>query len=998
MNLCKVLLVAILGGLVLVPSTARAQASIAGLVKDTSGAVLPGVTVEASSPALIEKTRTVVTDGTGQYKVEQLRPGLYAVTFTLSGFSTVKRDGIELTGSFAATVNVELKVGSVEETIVVSGQSPIVDVQNASQQRVLASAVLDAIPTSRTQFTNAVLIPGMNISTGQDVGGTNSLAGTTTSLSIHGGRAGDQRVLIDGLPTANAETTGNASNFLPNMGSTQELTVDYAAGTADQETGGVKVNLIPRQGGNSLRGSFFGTAVNDKFQSDNYTPELAAQGLRTPDAIKLNYDFNPSVGGPLLRDKLWFYTSARFLANKNYVAGVVGNLNAGNPNAWTYVPDPSQKGVYSLTQQTVNARLTWQADARNKFSGFYDNQWRCWCVRQGATASPESASTYTFPIENLASFNWSSPLTNRLLIEASASHRGERFVVQKPAAGDVFQTLIPVTEQSTGLLYRGVGTAVATQPFIANTTSPSNVQASLTFVTGAHALKLGFNDTFGGRYATYDSPALVGLTYRFNTVNGVTTPNLITEYATPYSNAENLSGNLGLYAQDKWTLRRLTLNVGLRFDAFSNYFPESSVGPGPLVPDRNLKFPEADFVSWKDVSPRMGAAYDLFGTGKTAVKVTLNKYMVAQGLQGIYGDQADPIGRLVNMVTRSWSDANGNFVPDCDLKNPLAQGPTLAGSLRTVDGCGVMSNVNFGSSVPGIRYDPRTITGFGNRPYNWEFSTSVQHEVLPRLSMDVGYFRRWYGNFTLTDNVAVAPTDYSPFNLVAPLDSRLPGGGGNLITGLYDLNPNKAGVVDNYFTLASDYGNQIEHWNGVDLTVNARLQQGALLQGGLSTGRTTTDNCDVVAKVDNPSTRFCHMDTQFLTQVKFLGTYAIPRVDVQVSGTYQSIPGPQIAAIWAAPNALVSPSLGRSLSGNAQNVNVALVEPGTMYGDRLNQVDLRFAKILKVGTTRTALSLDLFNAFNRNTVLTVNNNFASWLQPQGILQARLTKISVQFDF
>ncbi len=996
---------------VLAPAAAFAQASIAGVVRDTSGAVLPGVTIEASSTALIEKVRTVATDNTGQYKIVDLRPGTYSVTFTLTGFSGVKREGIELTGSFAATINAELKVGAVEETVTVTGASPIVDVQNSSQQQVLGSDVIDAIPTSRTQFTTAVLIPGMTISTAQDVGGTNSLAGTTTSLAIHGGRPGDQRILIDGLPTANNETTGNASNFLPNMGSTQEMTINYAAGTADQETGGVRVNMIPRQGGNRFSGSFFGTAVNSAFQSSNYTAELKAAGLRAPDEIKLNYDFNPSAGGPIVRDKLWFFTSARFVANENYVAGVVGNANAGKPNAWTYVPDSSVRGLYSLTQESVNTRLTWQANAKNKFSGFYDYQWRCWCARQLANLSPESASTYTFPIENMGSFSWSSPMTSRLLLDASVSHRGERFVVQQPPEGDVYRTLIPVTEQSTGLLYRGVGTAVATQPFIANTTSPTSAQASLTFVTGTHALKLGFSDTWGGRHATYDSPATVGVTYRFNTVNGVTTPNLITEYATPYSNSENLRANLGVYAQDKWTLSRLTLNLGVRFDYFNNYFPATSVGPGPLVPNRNLTFPESSFVNWKDVSPRMGAAYDIFANGKTAVKVSLGKFVIAQGLQGVYGDQADPIGRLANMVTRSWNDnlfpvgdsRRGNFVPDCSLTNPLANGE-----------CGVMSNTSFGSTVPATSYDDRALQGFGVRPDSWEFSTSVQHELVPRVSINVGYFRRWYGNFAVTDNLAVSPNDYSPFTVTAPLDPRLPGGGGYLVSGLYDLNPNKVGQVNNYFTLASDYGEQIEHWNGIDVTVNARLGRGVLVQGGLSTGKTMADNCDLVAKIRSLAfggtslgaantnvwlpQSYCHQESPFLTQVKFLGAYSVPRVDVQVSGTFQSIPGPQISATYVVPNALVIPSLGRPLSGNAANVSVSIVPPGTMYGERLNQLDFRVGKTLKFGTTRTAVNLDLFNAFNANTALTLNNNYASWQQPLSIVSGRLTKISVQFDF
>jgi hypothetical protein len=373
--------------------------------------------------------------------------------------------------------------------------------------------------------------------------------------------------------------------------------------------------------------------------------------------------------------------------------------------------------------------------------------------------------------------------------------------------------------------------------------------------------------------------------------------------------------------------------------------------------------------------------------------VSLNKYL--QGMLSGVATTPNPISTIITTTNRSWTDQNRNYTPDCDLTNPVAQDNRTTGG----DFCGAMANANFGKAVPGATFDPDMLRGFGKRNYNWEFSAGVQQKLATRVSADVSFFRRWYGNFTVTDNLVTAPADYDTYSVRAPLDPRLPDGGGYVIDGLYDLNPAKFGQpAQNYVTLDSNYGTQIEHWNGVDVTLNARLQSGALFQGGVSTGRTSTDNCDVVTKLDNPSPLYCHVDTKFLTQVKALGAYVVPRIDLQVSGTFQSIPGPEIAANYTVPNALIVPSLGRSLSGNAANATVNLVSPGTMYGERLNQVDLRFAKVLPYNRTRTTLSFDLYNAFNASPVLSQNNNFAAWQVPTSILTARFVKISAQFDF
>ena len=984
-------------------SVAFAQASIAGVVRDTSGAVLPGVTVEAASPALIEKVRTVVTDGAGQYRIEPLRPGTYTVTFSLQGFSTVKRDGVVLTGSFSATISPELRVGAVEETVTVTGASPMVDVQSATRQRVIDADVLAAIPNGRTQFTAATLIPGMNLNN-QDVGGTNIINTTGGSMTIHGSNGNDQRVMIDGLSTANAELAGQASNFLPNMGSAQEVAVDFSSGTADQSTGGVRINIIPREGGNQFTGSLFATGANSNFQADNYTDELQARGLRTPNSVKMNYDVNPTAGGPLSRDRLWFYGAARWTKTQNYVGGMFHNVNEGVENIWTYTADLERPAIVNSFQRSVNLRLTWQADPKNKFSLFVDDQGRCQCAIVNATTAPEAAIEIKYPIQRMSTVAWTSPRTNRLLLEARGGLRHENYKYNAMDATDPRKRLITVLEQSSvagapaGLQYHGggIGGATATQPYQNTDGRNYDVLFSASYVTGTHAFKVGAGNTIVLRDESLDDNVF-HTSYRFNN----TIPNQITQRSTPYTKAQRQPAGMGVYAQDKWTIDRFTLNLGVRFDYLKIRIPAQHLDPAPLVPNRNLDLPETDLVNWKDLTPRLAVAYDVFGNGRTALKTSINKYVVAQGVQGPYGDAIAPVNRLANFVTRTWNDLmfpvgdsrRGNYSPDCDLTNVLANGE-----------CGNLSDTNFGQPTPSTQVDPRVLDGFGVRPYNWEYSASIQHEVTPRVSVDFGYFRRWFGNFAVTDNLALAPSDFTSFATTVPLDPRLPDGGGNVIDGFVDRNPNTATLApSNLFTLARDYGDQVQQWNGFDLTMNARIRSDLYLQGGMSTGRTLTDNCEILEKIPESgplNLPYCRQLTNFLTQVKFLGSYTVPRVAIQLSGAFQSLAGPQVAA-----NRVVTPAqttLGRPFT-NAANLTLNLVEPGTFYGERLNQLDFRIAKVFPWGRSRTAVNFDLYNAFNVSAVLTENPAYSGaglnqWRVPTSIVTARFAKFSIQVDF
>jgi hypothetical protein len=562
-----------------------------------------------------------------------------------------------------------------------------------------------------------------------------------------------------------------------------------------------------------------------------------------------------------------------------------------------------------------------------------------------------------------------------------------------------------------GLVYRS-------QDFSVAHTGSYLWKSSFSYITGTHSLKIGYQHTLMTDDRTWMTNNQ-NLTYRVN--NGE--PNQLTQSISPWVN-DARAGWDGLFVQEQWTLRRLTLQGALRFDRASSWFPEQQEGPSRFLPTPII-IPETRGIdSYNDITPRIGVAYDLFGTGKTAIKANIGKYLEGAGVTGNYAN-TNPTLRLPQTtsvfgtagVTRAWTDANHDWVPDCDLLNPAAQDRRASGG----DLCGVMSNTNFGTNVLTNNFDAGILSGWGVRPSDWNLGLSMQQQIGARSAIDVTYSRRWYHGFSVVDNLLLQPSDLTPFIIVAPVDPRLPGGGGYVIPGLYDVVPGKAGQVDNLVADSTKYGSWNQYFNGLDVTVSARVGNGFTVVGGTSTGQTVVDSCDVRAKLPElattttgtsafgaglmnsavtPVSPYCHVASGILTQLRGLSSYTVPRVDVQLAATFQSKPGAMLAANYAVPNSVVAPSLGRDLSGNAANVTVNLVAPGTMYGDRVNQLDFRVAKTLKYGRSRTLIALDIYNALNSSAALTYNNTYVPagpWLQPMTILTPRFFKITAELD-
>jgi Carboxypeptidase regulatory-like domain len=718
---------------------ASAQSAIAGLVRDTSGAVLPGVTVEAASPALIVGTRTAVTDGTGQYRIQDLRPGDYTVTFTLTGFRQVKRSGITLPASFTATVNTDMSVGTVEEAITVTAASPLVDVRGSVSQSVMNRERLDTIPTGKDPFAVGQLIAGVTTST-PDVGGTQVMQQPT--LQVHGSSNNDNVFMVDGVQIQHIGFGGNQTGFYFNDGLMDEISYETSSLPAEAPVGGVQINMIPRDGGNAFHGSVFSTGANSSLQSDNLDDELVKLQFKKQNRVRGVYDVNGTLGGPILKDRLWFFGTYRRWSADNYLG-----------NTFTSTGDQAVDDQH-ITDATI--RFTTQLHKKNKLSFHYDRSIKFRGHRPNnyitvSTNDPLSDVVQTTQLNYIGEVKWSSTVTNRLLAEAAVFTLPVNYSLsfEPDAAPDAVATF----DQTRSAIY-----GVSPRQDV-NTARMFTYAGNLSYITGTHAFKAGVQVRTGNSQELFTSRGDIVQVIVNDLANSVRLLN------TPSGHKEE-GINAGLYVQDSWRFSRLTLNPGLRYEHFGMSIPAQSAPAGTWVGARD--FPAQNgIVNWNTVSPRIGFSWDVFGDGETALKGGVSRYDRLEGITLV-----QPLNqRNIAFQTCPWTDTNA------DLR---AQNSEIAFARCS------------GSLLPSVgKVDPNL-----KRPHQWEYTVMIQRQVGTNSAVSVGYYGRRFTDLYTTVNALVPPAAYTAVTITNPLTSQP-------LT-VYNQDPTTRGAVQNQLTTIPD--------------------------------------------------------------------------------------------------------------------------------------------------------------------------------------------------
>ncbi len=957
-------LTAVAGAMIL-STAAYAQSAIVGVVKDTTGASMPGVTVEASSDVLIEKVKAATSDENGNYRIGDLRPGTYNVSFTLPGFKTFRRDGLQLQAEFTATINAELAVGSLEETITVTGSSPVVDVTTAAKTSVLNREAIDAIPTGRTIQGMAQLVVGVNLSL-PDTGGARAMQ--QTYMSTHGMTTANTTVLVDGQMTNGLQGDGAIQSYY-NDAMNSEVSYQTAGIGAETSSGGVRLNMIPREGGNRFSGDFKAVNRPGAWQSSNLTDRHKARGLNSGNAIDRIVDYSLSLGGPIKKDKLWFFTSARYNSVNNFIANTV--------------MDDGSQGLDDQFIKNGMARLTWQVSPRNKISGYFDEIDKFRGHDMQANYDPETAATeWHSPAYHTTAIKWTSPISSSLFLEGGYSNNTEYYTNQ-------YQTGIEQPRGTAAWFAQAAKNEVDlggyTQAGPTNTTeSPIAFywNAAATYVKGDHTFKVGANNRQGTFKHTREANADLVQQYRSSST-GVrwSVPDSVLIRNSPLAYAERLNRDLGIYVQDSWRINRLTANLGLRWETLNAKVLAGKSPAGRFVPERS--FDEIkDVPAWNDFAPRMALVYDLFGNGRTAVKYSLNRYNLSRttGIAANY----NPL--LSQTATLPWRDVNGNDIADGALR---CTGYPSAGC--EIDFTGLATN-----------YGIAALNEYGEYPRTWNFEQGieVQHELLSGFSLSGAWWKGDFRNLTTTIDRSYTHADYVPFTFYNPTTGQPFEVFARTVT-----RPTR-----NLDTFDEERKNK---YASFVLDGRWRIPGGGQLSGGVSYERERLKNC---TSPDDPNfggngKGLCDeflLDIPFRPQFKLSGTKNIgfgvnlavsfqnnssptsSRVMTVTRGTTRypaNCPSPCPAGQIIMPTASFAQT---TITYNLESVRATSVE-------RIVQLDFKVSRTFKFGRVSVLPTFEVFNVNNSDAIIsyiTTNALSTSYLAPNSIMQGRMYGLGV----
>ncbi len=918
------------------PTSAASQAlnvgAIEGVVQDPDGSGLPGVTVTLTSPAIMG-TRVEVTAGSGSYRFLRLPAGEYEMMFSLAGFSTLVRSGIIVELAFTATISPTLELGSVEETITVIGASPTVDIKASSQQTILTSEFIATIPQARNIFDMAKMIPGMATGT-PDVGGSRSVFYGSTS--IHGNASNDRAYYNEGMRVGVSFGGGDAPRSYGSTGSFEEVNFQYSGLPAEVATGGLTINMVTKSGGNTFHGHSYFTFGNDSLQSSNLTKELEDRGVETTSGMRKVYDVDGGVGGPISRDNVWFFGSARVWAMDQLLANTVAL-------------DGNQASNFYRMNEMI-AKITWQVGA-HQFSAKYNKEGSTRPYRrQGATfVMDEAAANNRLRYSDFFVVKWTG-LGRDWITEAG-------FAFARSSAARDFR---PETEAGAKAMYDSATETAWNAPYPGLMKFDSPVRYNLDFsVTrlsdwnGTHEFKAGIQYRFKNYRDQFDDEGHGDIQLRFD--DGV--PESVRLYNGPIDFKAHLT-NIGIYAQDAWTFNRVTINAGVRFHYWNIDFPETSAPAGTWVGARHYEA-KPNVIQFKNVVPRFGVAIDLFGDGRTALKASASKYMGTEGVNS--AEQVNPM--FMTTSNCSWDDLNGDG--DATPDEMFFCTGFRGGLATTLD--------------PNLR-----------RPYNVEITVGIDRELFPNWSLNATYYHRVVRDQRSRLNRALPSESYTPVDVTYH----------NTLTGqdqtvtIFNADPDLYGIQDLFLT---NDERMDQEYNGLEFVLRRRFAQSFSLMMSYTynreSGLTMTGNTQTTADFNDPN-RFIYSAAVASQphQFKTAGNYLLP-LGINLSGFIQYYTGGD-----ATPQYRISRSVVPDLTQSS--ITVRTGPRASLRRQDVFLVDLRISKSFELGRgIRVEPFLDGYNLLNANNVLGSTTRLgSSYGTVSRTINPRIVKIGFKVDF